>query len=99
MSDPDTIGAKAEHDRFDEDGLEQCPVCGTLLDSRWHSGRVVQPTGLREARVYEALLETDPADGPFYCGECWDSHCTEVAEQTHHTLTEFSTEDVVTYGE
>lgn len=99
MTDPDTIGAKAEYSRFDSDGLERCPVCGTSLDSRWHSGRVVQPTGLRSAEVYEALLETDPADGPFYCGECWDSHRAEVAQQSHRTLSEFGTEDEVYYGE
>lgn len=99
VTEPEAISEKAEYSRFDSDGLEQCPVCGTLLDSRFHTGRVVQPTGLRSARVYEALLATDPMDGPFYCGECWDSHRTEVAEQTHRTLSEFSTEDRVYYGE
>lgn len=98
MPEPEAISEKAEYSRFDSDGLEQCPVCGTLLDSRWYAGAVVQPTGLTEARLYEALLETDPMDGPFYCRECWDSHCTEVYQATHHTLSEFTTEDEVYYG-
>jgi hypothetical protein len=49
--------------------------------------------------VYQHLLETDPADGPFYCGECWDSHCIEQAERTHRTLSEFSSEEQIYYGE
>lgn len=53
MPEPQPIGEKAEYDRFDSDGLEQCPVCGTLLDPRFHSGRVVQPTGATSAREYE----------------------------------------------
>lgn len=93
------IGGRAEYSRFDTDGLEQCPVCGTSLDSRWHTGRVVQPTGPIEAVEYDHLLETDPGDGPFYCGECWDDHCTDVYQQTHRTLSEFGTEDRVYYGE
>jgi len=99
MPDPQPIGEKAEYDRFESNGLVQCPVCGTSLDPRFHSGRVVQPTGPTSAEVYEHLLETDPGDGPFYCGECWDSHCTEQAERTHRTLSEFGTEDEVYYGE
>lgn len=98
MPDPDFISEKAEYSRFDSDGVEQCPVCGTLLDSRWHAGAVVQPTGLTEATLHEALLETDPNDGPFYCRECWDDHCTEVYSETHRTLSEFSTENSTYYG-
>lgn len=101
MSDTDAeaISEKAEYSPRDERGLEQCPMCGTCLDTRFHSGSVVQPTGRTEATVYDHLLETDPMDGPFYCGECWRSHCTEVAEQTHRTLSEFGTEDRVYYDD
>ncbi|AGM11833.1 hypothetical protein M201_gp64 [Haloarcula californiae tailed virus 2] len=96
---PEAIGDRAEYERFDSDGLEQCPVCGTSLDSRWHTGRVVQPTGPESCVEYDHLLETDPMDGPFYCGECWDSHLTERREATHRTLSEFGTTDDVYYGE
>jgi len=99
MPDAQPIGEAAEYSRFDSDGLEQCPVCGGTLDSRWYSGRVVQPTGATTAKVYDHLLETDPADGPFYCDDCWDSHCTEQAQRTHRTLSEFGTDDTVYYGE
>lgn len=99
MPDPQPIGEVAEYDCVDEDGLEQCPVCGTRLDNRFHTGRVVEPTGPTSARVYDHLLETDPGDAPFYCGECWDSHRTEQAERTHRSLSEFGTEDEVYYGE
>lgn len=98
MPDPESIQDRAEYSRFDSDGLEQCPVCGGTLDSRWYSGQVVQPTGLTSATVYEHLLETDPGDGPFYCRECWDDHCTEVYSETHRTLSEFGTDDEVYYG-
>ena len=99
MPEPQPIGEKAEYDRFDSDGLEQCPVCGTLLDPRFHTGRVVQPTGEISAREYDHLLATDPGDGPFYCGECWDQHCIKQAERTHRSLSEFGTEGEVYYGE
>lgn len=98
MSDPTLISERAEHDRFDEHGLEQCPVCGTSLDTRWHRGTVVQPTGPTSCIEYDYLLETDPGDGPFYCGECWQEHYTDVMEQTHHTLSEFGSTDEVYYG-
>ncbi len=98
MPDPAYVSEKAEYSQMDSDGITQCVLCGTLLDSRWHSGSVVVPRGLTEGEVYEALLETDPNDGPFVCRECWDSHCTEVYQETHRTLSEFSTEDSTYYG-
>jgi hypothetical protein len=99
MPDPQPIGEDAEYSRFDSNGLEQCPTCGTYLSPPHHMGRVVQPTGPTSSTRYEHLSETDPADGPFYCGECWDSHCTEQAERTHWTLSEFSSEEQIYYGE
>jgi len=98
VTEADSISEKAEYDQHDDAGLEQCPVCGTCLAYSHYRSRVVRPTGLTSATVYEHLLETDPTDGPFYCGECWDSHCTEVRKKTHRTLTEFSTEDSTYYG-
>jgi len=97
--DPKPIGEKAEYDCVDEDGLEQCPVCGTKLNPRFHSGAVVQPTGPTSAVVYEHLLETDPACEPFYCGECWEDHCQAEHARSHRSLSEFGTEDRVYYGE
>lgn len=99
MPDPQHISEKAEYERFGDDHLEQCPVCGTCISPAHHSGRAVLPTGLREAEVYDSLMDSDPADGPFYCGECWDRHRIEVAQETHRTLSEFGTEDRVYYGE
>jgi hypothetical protein len=99
MPDPQPITEKAEHTRFRSTGVEQCPVCGICLDPRSYTGRVVQPIGYTDARVYEYLMETDPSDGPFYCQECWDDHCQEEYERTHHLLHEYTTTDEVYYGE
>ena len=95
---PERIEDRAEYDRFDSDGLEQCPVCGGTLDTRWYTGSVFQPTGTEQAIEYDHLLETNPMDGPFYCTECWQQHLVERREATHRTLSEFGTENTTYYG-
>lgn len=98
LEEPLPISDRAEYDRTDEDGLVQCPVCGTLLDPRWHDGEVVQPVGLTSAIMHAHLMETDPGDGPFYCPECWKRHVVEVRQHRNHQLSDFSPEVDVYYG-
>ena len=56
-------------DRFGDDGIEQCPICGRAYSMEVFDGAVHSADG----RSFETYIETDPVeDWPYYCDECWD---------------------------
>lgn len=87
MPDVKPIEDYHKHDRFDDEGntIEKCPICGTLLDIRWHDDEVYDSDGTE----YDHIMETDPGDGPFYCPECWKQYQVTRARHLHATLDQY----------
>lgn len=68
---------------WQEDGLEQCPRCEMQLggESGYHGS--VYDTGGQE---YGHLTDTTPAEGPFFCTECWGELEANKKRQENQSL-------------
>jgi len=81
----------ADYDREDgfneQNGLEECPHCSKLYcGNGGYLGEVYGQDGQR----YEFVLDTDPADGPFFCPDCWAELEANQKATEHKQLTEWS---------
>jgi uncharacterized protein (UPF0212 family) len=76
-----------EYDAYDtQAGYDQCPICGNVFP---HDMRM-EPVCDKHGREYEQILDTDPADGPFYCPECWERVETARKTAANTSLGEFA---------
>lgn len=87
MSDstPDDFSPESGWD--DDRGVELCPVCERTLGAETgYHGEVFDQDGNR----YEFFLDTDPAEMPFFCADCWADLEANQRASEHKQLTEWS---------
>lgn len=76
-----------EYDRFADNGLEQCPLCGRdLTGQQSYIGAVYSQNG----QQYDHIHETDAAAGPYYCASCWGDYENRIRAVTNRRLTEYA---------
>lgn len=70
----------------DTKGCDQCPHCETIWSMNGGmQGPAYDSTGQR----YKIYLDSDPADGPFFCQECWNELKTNRKRANNQTLGDF----------
>jgi hypothetical protein len=73
------------YSRFQDNGIEQCPLCGLTLGGQGgHRGPVYDEDGTH----YDSLYDSDPAEGPFFCPDCHRERRVEEIRAEHRTLDE-----------
>ena len=70
----------------EQNGLEECPHCGTLYSG---NGGYTSTVYDQNGRRYEHHGDSDPMDGPFFCESCWDELEANKNAQEHKTLGEY----------
>lgn len=77
----------AEDGWDDQNGLEQCPRCETVMSANggWF-GAVFDQDGNR----YESIYAAEPGEGPYFCAECWKVLAANRTRGEHHDLGEFA---------
>ena len=69
------------------DGLiDCCAECGIVFHPDEYSGPVFDTDGTE----YDIVLDTDPADRPFFCPDCWEMIDANAKAADHRQLTEWS---------
>lgn len=80
----------ADYDRGDgfnkENGLEECPHCDKLYCA---NGGYIGEVYDKQGQKHESFLDTNPADGPFFCPDCWAELDANKKASEHYQLTEF----------
>lgn len=86
----DSLGdLQPAHGYSDDRGLEKCPACGVFYSANGLYHDTVYDT---DGTEYDSPLDTDPADGPFFCAECWVGIEADVQASQHRTLDSFGAE-------
>lgn len=66
------------YSRFEENGLERCPICGlTFGGQAGHLDDVYGPEGTH----YDHFYDSPPDEGPFYCPECFEENREEILSE------------------
>jgi len=84
------VATPSDYDRDDGfDGelmLDQCPHCGRLLGG---NGGYVRPVFDQNGQEYDSIYDTDPVEGPWFCGSCWSELDRNRKQSEHKTLEEY----------
>lgn len=88
MPDVPDITDLHRHDRFADNGVEQCPICGRSFSP---NGGYRGPFYDADGQEYDALLNTDPDEGPYYCEECWTKYDVCRKQEVNAQLDQFKT--------
>lgn len=73
-----------EHPRFDDRGLEGCPICGRRYSG---NGLYVGPVRDADGNRWESVYKTDPEEGPYYCEDCY---LAEIRPLDQHAIADFA---------
>lgn len=73
-------------DGIDDGAIDCCPVCERSLHPNGYNGPVFD----QEGRRYEHLTDTDAANRPFFCADCWPQLKANRNAETNQTLDAFA---------
>jgi len=77
----------AEDGFNDETGTDCCPHCERDFSM---NGGLQGPCYDQSGQRYTIYLDSDPADAPFFCAECWRELQVNKKQDENHNLGDFA---------